>query len=382
MESKFLAVKPNVLIIIATGIIGGPGKGLFQFLKNAPESGFNYTLCNFIATWIKHGKYEFYERAKADGIKVHLIKQHFPIDPMLVLRAIRVKKQFSNNIIQTHGYKPNVIGFFLKKLLNTPWIGFAHGYTDDNRKVKVYNWIDSLVLRYADKVVAVSVSMKKLLVKKGIKSSKIIIIRNAIDKSELIPGKSVRDIRTALRIESKQLVIGVVGRLGPEKGQIVLLKAFRNFLQKLPHAKALIIGEGQERKSLVSFCKENNIADNVIFTGYINNVADYYQIMDLLVIPSFSEGLPNVLLEAMACGIPVIASSVGGIPEVINDKNGVLIPPGDHNRMSDEIMDLVGDKKRMKRLKVNAQSTISSFFELGLRAKKIVNLYYDAPGMK
>jgi len=185
-------VKPNVLIIISTGIIGGPGKGLFQFLKKAPELGFDFTLCNFLATWMKKGKYEFYEKATAYGIRVHLIEQNFLIDPMLISRAIKVRNQCNNNIIQTHGYKPDVIGFFMKKFLKIPWIGFAHGYTYDDRKVKVYNWIDSLVLRYADKVVAVSDSMKKLLVKKGIKSSKIIIIRNAIDKSELIPSKSER----------------------------------------------------------------------------------------------------------------------------------------------------------------------------------------------
>ena len=375
MSSSFPFVKPNILIIISTGIIGGPGKGLFHFLKQAPELGFDYTLCNFFATWMKHDKYEFYERATALGIKLHLIKQNFPIDPMLIPRAIKIKNQYNNNIIQTHGYKPNVIGFFLKLFLKIQWIGFAHGYTDDDRKMRIYNWIDSLALRYADKVVAVSGSTKKLLVKKGIKSSKIIIIRNAIDKSELIPNKSERDIRTALRIEEKQLVVGVVGRLGPEKGQIVFLKAFRKLLQVMPHTKALMIGDGQERNCLEDYCQDNNMVNNVIFTGHINNVADYYQIMNLLVIPSFSEGLPNVLLEAMAFGVPVIATSVGGIPEVINNNNGILLPPADPNRMSDEIVALLGNKERVEVFKVNARNTISYFFEPVQRNRKIVDIY-------
>ena len=376
MSSSFSSLKPNVLIIIATGIIGGPGKGLFRFLKQAPKLGFDYTLCNFKASWMKEGEYEFYERAVTYGIKVHLIKQNFPIDPMLISRAIKIRNRCNNSTIQTHGYKPNVIGFFLKRIIKIPWIAFAHGYTDENRKVKIYNCIDLLVLRYADRVVAVSNSMKKLLVRKGIRSSKIVVIRNVIDKNELIPRKSERDIRTALRIEKKSLVIGVVGRLEPEKGQIVFLKALKKVLQKLPHAKALIIGDGQERAKLEGYCKANVISDNVIFTGYISNVADYYQIMDLLVIPSFSEGLPNVLLEAMACGIPVIATSVGGIPEVINDKNGVLIPPGHYIKMSDEIMNLLGHKKKLERLKIKAQGTVLSYLTPESRAKKIVELYY------
>jgi glycosyltransferase involved in cell wall biosynthesis len=368
--------RPNVLIIIATGIIGGPGKGLFQILRLSEKLRFDYTLCNFDATYMTSGNDEFFKMAAEMDIHVHVIRQHRMIDPYMICRAERIGRNEQCNIVQTHGYKPNVIGFFLKGLTGNPWLAFAHGYTDDNRKVRTYNLLDLLVLRYANVVIAVSNSMKKLLMKKGVKSSKIKIIHNAVDKTELIATIPENEARRSLKMENTYPVIGVVGRLGPEKGQIVFLKAFQYVLREFPHATALIIGDGQERRSLVDVCGKTNITNNVIFTGHVNNIADYFQIMDLLVIPSFSEGFPNVLLESMILGIPVIATSVGGIPEIVNSQNGVLIPAGDHDRMGREIVRLLSDRAQMNLLANNARDSISASFSPERRAEKIVELYH------
>ncbi|MBW1782869.1 MAG: glycosyltransferase [Deltaproteobacteria bacterium] len=367
--------RPNVLIIIATGITGGPGKGLFQLVNRARELGFTYTLCNFKRAYAEHETTEFREKARTLGIQIFFLRQNFPIDPLLILRARRFIGLQKINIVQTHGYKPNIIGFFLKTVTRIPWIAFAHGYTDDNWKVRTYNRLDVMALKYADTVVAVSHSMKKLLMRKGIPPYKIKIIHNAVDRNELIPDITERVIRESLNIERTQTVIGVVGRLGPEKGHIVFLKAFRDVLQQFPRTTALIVGEGQEKRNLVAFCHKANITKHVVFTGHVSNIADYYQIMDLLVIPSLSEGLPNVLLEAMVLGLPIIATSVGGIPEVINPDNGILIPPGDHVRMGEKMMSLLHNRARMDLLASNAKGSIVAPFDPDKRAGEIVHLY-------
>jgi len=376
MISSSFPSTPNVLIIIATDVMSGPGKGLLQFLAYRPELSFAYTLCNFDATWMRYGSDEFLQKAKKSGIKIEYIKQNLPIDPIMVARVINITKRCHNNIVQTHGYKPNLIGFFLKMIQRIPWIAFAHGYTDDSRKLRAYNLIDQLLLRHANIVVAVSKATKRFLIGKGINPSRIVVIRNAIGYAEVVPQKSKKDIKTSLGIKNDEVVIGTVGRLGPEKGQIVFLKAFKNVLRHFPHVKAIIIGDGQERNSLKRYCEENNISRNVVFTGYVNNVADYYQIMDILVIPSLSEGLPNVLLEAMSFGVAVIATAVGGIPEVVKANSGILVPPGNRKKLGEEILGLLASREHLDRLKINARKSILSTLDPQERAGRIVDLYH------
>lgn len=373
-----MAPSPDVLIIFATDFTGGPGRGLVQLIENAPSFEFNFTLCNFNATYVKGGNRRFYEAAEESGIHVHSMDQYFPIDPTVLLRALSAHKQYGSNIIQTHGYKPSVIGLFLKTIRKVPWIAFAHGYTDDDAKVRIYNRLDTVLLRYADRVVAVSNSMRELLMRKGINPSKITVVPNAIDKDALTPDVCKSAVLRSLRVDSVSPVIGVVGRLGPEKGQLLFLRAFQRVLQDIVNVKALIIGDGPDRRALERFCLENHIEESVRFVGHVQNIANYYQLLDLMVIPSISEGLPNALLEAMSFRVPVIATAVGGIPEVIDDgSNGILVPSGSPRRMADEIVKLVQDGEQQALFAENGEKTVLSHYQPEARVGNIYGLYKE-----
>lgn len=373
-------MKPRVMIIIATDIIGGPGKGIFQFLKNADHNEFNYTLFNFYRRGWKCSDSEFLNKARELNHKVQLLNQNILIDPSLVRQGNRIIKRDKIDIIQTHGYKSNILGFFLKLTCKIPWIAFAHGYTNDNLKVNLYNRLDSFVLRFADRVVAVSKSMKDLLINRGVSSTIITVIHNAVDALELVPNKGKEEIKQNLGIFGNDFVIGVIGRLGPEKGQVVFLDALAKLIKKNPKVKGLIIGEGPEKSKLIHHSQLIGLNRYVIFTGYKKNIANYFQIMDLLVIPSFSEGLPNVLLEALIVGIPVIATSVGGIPEVIKRTGGNLVPPGNPDRMAESIESLLRDGNKRWHINDKAKKVISYYFSPEGRANKIITLYYEMLG--
>ena len=127
--------KPRVLIIISTSTIGGPGKGLLQFLKYADRDRFYYLLCSIDIK--NRPKGEFISQAVSKGLNIELLHQHFKFDPSLIWQARDIIEKNEINIIQTHGYKECVLGFFLKKISNRPWIGFAHGYTNENIKVRL-----------------------------------------------------------------------------------------------------------------------------------------------------------------------------------------------------------------------------------------------------
>jgi glycosyltransferase involved in cell wall biosynthesis len=368
--------KPRVLIIISTSIIGGPGKGLLQFLKYADRSKFDYLLCSIDIKNKPEG--EFVKQAVSSGLNVGQLRQRFRFDPSMIWQARDLIARNGIDIIQTHGYKEHVLGYFLKRICNKPWIGFAHGYTNENIKIRFYNKLDSLALRAPDIVVTVSNSLKSILTNFGVPEEKIRIIYNAIDRDELKPNLPPEEVRTQYSIKSEDKLVGVIGRLSPEKGQAVFLHAFKKVVEKMPFAKAIIIGDGQERGRLANFCSENGLRDRVIFTGYQNNIANFYQIMDILVLPSFSEGLPNVVLEAMAFKIPVIATSVGGVPEVIADGlNGLLVPPGNADLLAEKIIHLQGNERERGNIGENAFQSLYPRFSPEHRARQILTLYEE-----
>jgi len=376
MEALQNHSKPNVLIIIASGVLGGPGRGLLQFLKNLPDSCINYTLCNFEPKWMSVKSPEFYRVYAEHGIAIDPIRQYFPIDPLMLLRADNIRKRFNTSIVQTHGYKSDVIGFFLKRFRHTPWLAFAHGYTEDNLKMDLYNTLDTFLLRRADMVVSVSCAMRDMLIAKGVESSRVVVVHNAVDEADLVPSCNTKKMADSLGISRPRPTIGVVGRLGREKGHIHFLKALKRAREKIPDVLAIIVGHGPQEEAIRKYASQNGMADSIILTGYAGNVANYYQLFDLLVIPSLSEGLPNVLLEAMALSIPVIASDVGGIPEAIrNGENGILVPPRDYRLMSDMIVDILGNRRKSTSMKTAAHHTATARFSPVVRADRILETY-------
>ena len=368
--------KPRVLIIISTSSIGGPGKGVFQFLKYADRNRFDYLLCSIDIR--NRPKSEFIKEAVSKGLNLELLRQHFKFDPSLIWQARDIIEKNDINIIQTHGYKENVLGFFLKRICKKPWIGFAHGYTNENIKVRLYNKLDSFALRAPNIVVTVSSPLKRFLVDSGISETKIRIIYNAIDEDELKTNLSAEEVRNRFGIRNEDKLIGLIGILSPEKGQAVFLQAFKKVVEKEPFTKAIIIGDGQEMERLMNFCSDNGLRDRVIFAGHQNNIANFYQIMDIVVLPSFSEGLPNVVLEAMAFKIPVIATSVGGVPEVImGGLNGTLVPPGDPKAMAEKIIRLLANENGRQTMGESGYRSLYPKFSPEHRARQILTLYEE-----
>lgn len=372
---KQVIKKPRVLIIIASQDIGGPGKGIFQFIENAPREEFDYILCNFNFRNRTIG--QFANEASKRKINLILLKQQFILDPLLLMQARDIILRNNINIIQTHGYKPGVIGFFMSKLYRIPWIGFAHGYIDVGKKLKLYNRLDKMVLKYADRVVTVSDSMKRLLADAGVSENKIRVIYNAIAQADATPSASAEAVKDCYGIKNIHKVIGVVGRLSPEKGQVIFLKAFKKVVKMHPEAKALIVGDGPDKGMLEEYCRKNGIEDKVIFTGYQEEIANFYQVFDMLALPSFSEGLPNAVLEAMLFGVPVIATSVGGVPEVINNSNGILVPPDNYELLADKMIKLLQDDGLRKSLGLKGRESLYPRFSPSHRASQILDLYKE-----
>jgi glycosyltransferase involved in cell wall biosynthesis len=333
----------KVLIFLAADRLTGPAKGLFQLFGHAARAPWDFVLGLFHLRGMGPVR-ECIQEANRLGVPYVILEQTRRFDLGLVWRAYRVVRAHGITLLQSHSYKGHLLCLLLRPLSRLPWIAFAHGWTDENRRIRLYNRLDFRLLRYPDRVVAVSDSVRRRLETKGVPSSRITVIPNAVEIGAGDPPQADGRWRGSLGIPEGMPVLSVIGRLSPEKGQDVFLEACRLAAQKDCKFVGVLVGEGPWEDELRARAKTLGLELRVRFAGHCQDVAPVYAASDVIVIPSRSEGLPNVLLEAMASGKPVVATRVGGIPEVLSDGvNGWLVPPEDPVRLGDAMAALLAD---------------------------------------
>lgn len=369
-------MQPKVLIAIDTINIGGPGKGILQFLKCGGAKKTMPVIVLFDTGTIH--KWQFKDELAKLHATIESLRQRVIYDPLLIPQGWKVIKKYGIQILQSHGYKGHVFCFILKMITGLPWVGFVHGWTAEDLKIKLYSKLDRFILRFANKVVIVSESFKKRINLNWVKEEKISTIHNAIDPVEFATVSGDGGIRSRYGLRDDERIIGVVGRFSPEKGQEIFIDAFRLVRDSVPNIKAMLVGEGQNKGILIEEVKKYGIEKDVIFTGYQEEMAQYYKAFDVVVMPSLSEGMPNVALEAMLFQKPVIATNVGGMAEVVIDGiTGKVIEPKNSQLMAREIIQLVSNSDLMDRYGRAGRERVISEFNPNVRVQKIIDLYKE-----
>ena len=371
-------MSPAVLIIIDTGIIGGPGRGLLQFLRHLPSGAARCTLCTF--AYARPKSTQFIDEVRRRGLALELLRQRFPFDPAAIVDAWRLLRRGKFTVVQTHNYKSHFIAWVLRPFLRFRWVAFAHGWTTEDWKVRLYHSLDRLMLRTADHAVAVSPPLYSTIrAWRGARPTELIL--NAADAEEVARGEGREAFQKQLGLASDDLVIGCFGRLSSEKGQDVLIEAFSRIVGDFPAARLLLVGNGPDEQALRVRARELNVQDRVLFAGYYAGMRDCFDAIQLLVIPSRSEGLPNVLLEAMALGVPVLATRVGAIPEVLTGPGlGWVVSPGDAKQLEVALRDALGSAEKRRSVAEEAKRRLFPRFDPAARAASIVKLYQANPG--
>jgi len=326
--------KHKIAIFIDTAFIGGPGKGLLQLLRHQRSERYSYVVCTFSYNMPKST--EFIDAVRAAGHEIRLLPQRFRFDPAALFEAFRVAREEPFALVQSHGYKTHLIAFALAKRLHLPWFAMTHGWTWESWKVKAYQQLERLLLKQADIAGTVSHPLFRELkdLRRDDRPSRLIL--NAVDVDEIRGELSGDDIRARFHVTPSQTVLGIIGRLSPEKGSFEALEAFQRVYQELSNTVLLYVGDGPQNAALKQRVAERGLERRVFFAGYQSEMRGFYDAIDLLVIPSLSEGLPNVLLEAMAMGVPSISTRVGAIPDVVqHGKTGWLVSPGDIADLAD-----------------------------------------------
>ncbi|TGE36637.1 glycosyltransferase family 1 protein [Desulfosporosinus fructosivorans] len=345
-------MKPyKILHIIGGGEIGGAEQHVLTLLNGLDRSRFTpHLLC------LTHGP--FAALARESDIPSRTLPMHFPIDLSPLPNLIRWARKKEINLIHTHGSRANLLGRLSAKWLGIPSLttvhsSLAHDYLSA-WSAHIALRIDRLTLPLTSGIITVSEYLAKEVAARGGRNLETIYNGQA----PIVfanPSASRQQFRLQWGIPADALVLGTIGRLHPTKGHTTLIKAAAHLHLQFPTLHLLIIGDGPQRSDLELELKQSGIPYTL--TGYLPRAYETLPAMDLFVLPSVSEGMGLVLLEAMQAGVPIVASAVGGIPEVVRaGKDGLLVPPGDVAAFSTACSKLINNPDLAKSLVLSGLS--------------------------
>lgn len=366
----------NVLHLIETSGPGGAEKMLISLVENLDRSRYRSIICFLKDGWLNTQLYQC-------GFDTVIIPQCRGVDPSWVYKCIKLIQQRQIDLMHAHEFAMNTYGCMAAMITGVPIITTVHGqnyFWEKCRRRLAYR----IVARHANRMVSVSESLKHFLIKRaGIRERDIVTIYNGIDLQQYRRSEDGMIIKRKLGINESGPVIGTIGNLYQVKGHTYLLKAAKLVVQDFPNATFLFIGRGELLGQLQTEAIDLEIARNVRFLGFREDIPDLLQTMDIFVLSSLSEGFSLVTIEAMAAERPVVATRSGGPEEIIEDGiTGFLVPPKDPQLLASRISLLLKDKMLAQQFGTNGRRRIYEKFNLEQMVNAYQRLYEEAIWMR
>jgi glycosyltransferase involved in cell wall biosynthesis len=316
---------------------------------------------------------------RAAGFVADQVPDPGPLSLGVVRRLRRRVMDSGADILHTHDYKTNVLGGLAARRAekSMPWVATVHLHTRTTRRLRIYRALDLFLLRLADRVITVSRDQRRMLLERGVDRRRLVLIPNVIDASGFAASAGKReDTRAALGLLPEVPVAILVGRLTAQKAVDCFLTVASAVSDVRPDARFLIVGDGPERPALDAQTDALGISDNVLFLGYREDVPSLLLASDVFVLSSLAEGLPLALLEAMAVGLPVVASRVGGVPDVVRGgENGILVRPGMPLSLAEGMLELMEDPEQARRLGEAGRQHVCRSFGPSQAARRMAAVY-------
>ncbi len=299
---------------------------------------------------------------------------HGRIDLRTVFEIRRFLRSNQIDILHSHGYKSDIVGFMAASLAKTVWVATNHVWHPMSGKLRLYEGVDAFVLRFARRIVAVSCEVREALIAANIESANIRVIENGIDLDRFTPSRQTEFLRSMFGMREHDVIVTIVGRLSPEKGHKTFLEAARTIASGHDNVKFLIVGDGPMEEELRIEAARLNLGQRVVFAGFRGDMPEIYGLSDVMVNASSIEGLPMTILEAMASRVPVVAARTGGIPGIIKDgETGLLVDSGDVGALSTRIESLIEDPGRRRQL----ASAAFEFVTVNHSLKRMCDSYWQ-----
>ena len=319
---------------------------------------------------------EIVDVCRSKGIQT----MEIPCSGRLDLRSVLNLRHFilANriDIIHCHGYKASAYSYLASLGLTVAAVATCHNWLGDSRRMQIYATLDRLVLRSFNRIFAVSEAVQQQLIQSGIPEHLTRVVPNGIsfDSFAYRDPAAIRETRNQLGIPENVMVVGTVGRLSTEKGHRHLLNVAESIRKNHPDTVFLMVGDGELRRDLEAQFRHPFI----IFAGFRSDVRELYRCMDIFTLPSLTEGLPMVLLEAMASGLPVVATRVGAVPTVVADgETGFLVEPGNEPYLKEAITQLLKNTKMAREMGKSGHKVVRERFSSSQMSAKYLNAYRE-----
>ena len=364
----------KILHLIDQYKVGGPGKTIINTAKYIDRNIFRLHIATFRPDGNDTELSQEIKRCGIDYLSLEDLKGISWKNLWSLLNYINVN---NISIYHSHGYKADVYGILLHLLKNDLIIITTHHGWIRNTLTQVI--VGKITLKssflFAHTII-VSDEMKRHLSKYVLRNMKYSVIHNAIRMEDYCINGIREEQRQLMNIKKNEIVLLSVGRLSKEKGCLNLLDAFIKINQNNKNIKLVYVGDGPLVAYLEKQIKKFNVSDNVLLMGHNQRVQPYYEAADIFISPSDSEGLSNVILEAMAYSIPVVATNVGGNPEIIKHQvNGILVEPRNVDALAEAINYLILNPDKRADLGLSGYNNVVRNFSFDTRTKEIEYLY-------
>jgi glycosyltransferase involved in cell wall biosynthesis len=360
------------------GTGGGPEKTILLGAARANGSDVAVTVC-----YIRDQRDQVFaidDRARKHVIDYVEVRERHSFDPAIWGPLRRLLDQRRIDVVHSHDYKTDLIAWLLARRTGVIPLSTAHGWVGQTfRERHVYNPLDKRLLTRFPRVIAVSSGVKAELVAHGADPSRVHVVLNGID-----PAKFRRDsarvgrCRAELGAAKSDIVLAAVGRLAPEKRFDLLLDAVANLRMRWPRLRVFVAGEGRERPALEARVKALDLGRVVTLLGQLDDVSGLHHAADLFVQSAEYEGTPNAVLEAMALGVPVVATDAGGTRELVRDRvEGLVVPVRDAGALSQAVSDVLEHPDDAMARARAARARVESDLSFGARMRRVEAVYTE-----
>ena len=360
---------------VVSGTGGGPDKTILNSPCELQKLGYQ-SACLYLRDPQDQGFGVLQQRAAQRNANVVEVDDFGILDWQIVKRTLEKVLELKPDIWHGHDYKSNLLGLLLRRKHPMKLVTTVHGWVQKTWKTPLYYAIDRRCLPRYDEVICVSQDLFSDCRNLGVEEEKLSLIDNAIVLGDY---KSTDDsclAKSKLGLPPGVPMLAGVGRLSAEKGFDLLIEAVAKLIESGQNLSLAIAGDGDGHGYLEELIERKNLQRNVKLLGFVEDTRLIYQAADLFVLSSLREGLPNVVLEAMASGTPVLATKVAGMPSLIEDGvNGKLIDPDSVEQLVTGIQELISNQLNLEKYAANAKRTLLEGFDFGSRMKKVADVY-------
>lgn len=381
--------KIKVVHIIARMITGGAEENTLYTVEGLDKNKYDVDIIvgeefkKDILTKVKYNNFNIIQIKELKG------KLNFLYDPIVLIKLINLFKKNHYDIVHSHITKTGILGRLAARIVGVPIIICGlHGSAFQAFDSKLLNWalifFEKLTGRFTDAYISVSellsekyrkegigVQAKYFTVHSGMELDKFFNVREKVDRKRKLA-------ELGINLESEHFIMGNVGRLEKVKGHKFIIEAFKKVQEERGDSffKLMIIGEGEEKENLIKHVKKMELEDKIIFTGYRKDIEELMAIMDIFVLSSLREGLPRVLVQAAAVGVPSVAFNVDGVPEIVKDGyNGFLVKPRDANQLADKIIKYIDNRELIKLHGQNGRNFVNGKWSIENMVNKVDEIY-------